>query len=362
LSLLRRQESLSKSVDPRIREDDNNSMDKATIQKLKDAIAKSNSIGIAVGDNPTLDEMGAALSLYLLLKAANKHVSIASPSDPIVEISSLVGIDKVQRNFGGDAGDLVVSFPYKEGEIEKVSYTLENNFLNIIVKSSEQGLTFREEDVRYTRGSGSIDLLIVVGTATLDQIGDVIDSQKLSNITIINIDNDPNNQGFGDIVLVSPQASSVSEHVADIVLTLGFTFEQDSAQNLLSGVMSATSNFQDPRTSSLAFEVSAFLMKHGAQRPSSNQSNHSNQGIDAAAQRFRQASEQLDQPKQATQPEPFARPTQPQQAPVQQPQSVQQPASPKNENFDQAEQAEEQNEKPPLDWLTPKVYKGSSEV
>src|SRR5476651_778757 len=142
-------------------------MDNVTIQKLKDAIAKSNSIGIAVGGNPTLDEMGAALSLYLLLKNANKRVSIASQADPIVEISSLVGIDKVQRNFGGDAGDLVVSFPYKEGEIEKVSYTLENNFLNIIVKSSEQGLTFREEDVKYTRGSGSIDLLIVVGTSTL---------------------------------------------------------------------------------------------------------------------------------------------------------------------------------------------------
>src|SRR5581483_3466236 len=143
-------------------------MDKNILQKLKDAIAKSNSIGIAVGSNPTLDEMGAALSIYLLLRNANKQVSIASPTDPIVEVSSLVGIDRVQRNFGGDAGDLVVSFPYKEGEIEKVSYTLENNFLNIIVKSSEQGLTFDERDVKYTRGSGNIDLLIVVGAATLD--------------------------------------------------------------------------------------------------------------------------------------------------------------------------------------------------
>lgn len=235
-------------------------MDKNTIQKLKDAIAKSNSIGIAVGMNPSLDEMGAALSLYLLLRNANKRVSIASPTNPIVEISSLVGIDRVAKNFGGDAGDLVVSFPYKEGEIEKVSYTLENNFLNIIVKSSEQGLSFDEKDVKYSRSSGSIDLLMVVGTASLDQIGDVIDSQKLANISIINIDNDPANQGFGDIVLVSPQASSVSEHVADIVLTLGFALDPDSSQNMLSGIMSATSNFQDPKTSSLAFEVSSFLM------------------------------------------------------------------------------------------------------
>lgn len=331
-------------------------MDKNTIQKLKDAISRSNSIGIAVGQNPSVDEMGAALALYLLLRNANKRVSIASPSDPIVEISSLVGIDRVQRNFGGDAGDLVVSFPYREGEIEKVSYTLENNFLNIIVKSSEQGLSFNENEIRYSRGSGSIDLLIVVGTATLDQIGDVIDSQKLANISIINIDNDPNNQKFGDIVIVSPNASSVSEHLADIVLTLGFAMDPDSAQNLFSGIMSATSNFQDPRTSSLAFEVSAFLMKRGAMR-----------GSNQPAQRFQpapQTTESMNQPFPA--PRPIRQqPQQTQQAPMPQPQMAHQPMSTSPtmpENFDQAEQAEEQNEKPPLDWLTPKVYKGSSEV
>lgn len=331
-------------------------MDKTILQRLKDTIAKSNSIGIAVGANPTLDEMGAALALYLLLKAANKKVSIASPTDPIVEISSLVGIDRVQKSFGGDSGDLVVAFPYKEGEIEKVSYTLENNFLNIIVKSSEQGLSFNEQEVRYTRGSGSIDLLIVVGTPSLDQIGNIIDSQKLANISIINIDNDPSNQKFGDIVLVSPQASSVSELTADIVLTLGFSLERDSAQNLLSGLLSATNNFQDPRTSSLAFEVSAFLMKRGALRPSTQPMPQQFQPVSSPAVPNNNINEPFPAPRQAPQPQ--------QQAPFQQQQSVQQPinASPMNENFDQAERAEDRNEKPPLDWLTPKVYKGSSEV
>jgi hypothetical protein len=334
-------------------------MDKNTVQRLKDAIGKSNSIGIAVGQNPSIDEMGGALSLYLLLKTANKRVSIASPTDPIVEISNLVGIDRVQRHFGGDAGDLVVSFPYKEGEIEKVSYTLENNFLNIIVKASEQGLSFEEQDVKYTRGSGSIDLLIVVGAPSLDQIGDVVDSQKLRDISIINIDNDPNNQGFGDVVLVSPEASSVSEHVADIALTLGFTIEQDGAQNLLSGIMSATNNFQDPGTSSLAFEVSAFLMKHGAKRAASRYTPSESRTEELPAPRPANT-----QPTLPSQPQ-VQRPATPPPS-ISQPQSIQQPPqSAMSDDYEQdehVEQAEENNEKPPLDWLTPKVYKGSSEV
>jgi hypothetical protein len=328
-------------------------MDNATLQRLKDAIAKSNSIGIAVGQNPSVDEMGAALSLYLLLKTANKKVSIAGPSDPIVEVSNLVGIDKVQRHFGGDAGDLVVSFPYKEGEIEKVSYTLENNFLNIIVKASEQGLSFEEKDVNYTRGSGSIDLLIVVGTPSLEQIGDVVDSQKLRDISIINIDNDPNNQGFGDIVLLNKQASSVSEHVGDIALTLGFAIDQDASQNLLSGIMTATQNFQDPRTGPLAFEIASLAMKQGARRASTRpQASAQANGVQHTAPPVRQPQQPVQPPVQ--QPRPAA--------PVQQPKSVQQPRTTAADDFEQAEQPEEQNEKPPLDWLTPKVYKGSSEV
>ena len=329
-------------------------MDQQTLQKLKDAIAKSSAIGISVGQNPSIDEMGAALSLYLLLQNANKRVSIASPTDPIVEISSLVGIDRVQRGFDGSAGDLVVSFPYKEGEIEKVSYTLENNFLNIIVKASEQGLSFGEQDVRYTRGSGAIDLLIVIGAAQLEEISTVIDSQKLANISIINIDIDPKNQGFGDIVLVSPRASSLSEHVADIALILGFPIEQDAAQNLLNGIMSATKNFQDPKTSSLAFEVSALLMKHGAQRVASQSASSFQSSRDHAA---------VETARSQPAPAPAAPRPSSQNEPVQQPQSVQQPARAQiQENVDQSEKAEDQNEKPPLDWLTPKVYKGSSEI
>jgi hypothetical protein len=338
-------------------------MDNTTLQKLKDAIGKSNSIGIAVGREPSIDEMGAALSLYLLLKNANKKVSVASPSDPIVEISSLVGINKVQRQFGGDSGDLVVSFPYQEGEIEKVSYTLENNFLNIIVKASEQGLTFDEQDVKYTRGSGSIDLLIAVGAASLSDIGEVIDEQKLSNVTVINIDNKPNNQGYGDIVLVQPQASSVSEHLADIVLTLGFTIEQDAAQNLMSGIMYGTKNFQDPRTSSLAFEVSAFLMKRGARRVAAQAAPQ--QGFDQPQPAPRPAVAQpaqprITQPAPAPAPEPAPRPqAAPAPAPTPRPQPTPAPAAPAPA---QAQAENKQDDAPPLDWLTPKVYKGSSDV
>ncbi|MEK7571031.1 MAG: hypothetical protein AAB553_02040 [Patescibacteria group bacterium] len=310
-------------------------MDSNVLQKIKEALSTSTSIGIAVGPHPSLDDMAAALSFYLLLKNANKQVSIASATSPIVEVSGLVGINHVQEKLGGgEAGDLVVSFPYRDGEIEKVSYTLDEQkgLLNIIVKAGELGLSFEEKDVQYVKGSGSIDLLIVVGTPSLADLSSVIDAQKLQDIKIVNIDVKQHNQRFGDVVMVATNRSSVSEHMADILLSLGFQFDQDSAQNLFNGISSATKGFQDPSTSALAFEIVSILMKRGAKR--------------------------IATPVSTMQPSanPFG--TLPQQPPV--PMQVPQPTQPMPQPPLTSSDVPSPEDRPPVDWLSPKVYKGSS--
>lgn len=329
-------------------------MDNATLQRIKDAIAKSNNIGIVVGQNPTLDQMAAALSLNLLLNQVNKKAVVASPTEPIVEISSLVGINKVQTSLGGEAGDLVVSFPYVEGDIEKVSYTLENDLLNIIVKAGDQGLSFDEKDVKYTRGSGSVDLLFVVGTPRLSDLGELVNGDKLTNAKIINIDNKRENQGYGDIVLVSPQASSVSEIMGDLLLSLGFHIDTDAAQNLLNGIIDATDNFQDSTTSSLAFEIASLLMRNGAIRGRNasvtSAFTPSSRAQEPHSQEKQQVEEKLPERSQRFQGEDL---TQEKTAPSQRIQRIQ-------EDLHQAK--EEAEDKAPIDWLSPKVYKGSSNV
>ena len=110
-------------------------MDNLTFSKIKEAIERHNNIAIAVSQNPSVDQMAAALSLYLSMQDLGKNVTVAAPSTPLVEVSSLVGVDQVRTAIGGETGDLIVSFPYREGEIEKVSYTRDDNFLNIVVKT-----------------------------------------------------------------------------------------------------------------------------------------------------------------------------------------------------------------------------------
>lgn len=299
-------------------------MDNLTFTKIREAIEKYNNIAIAVPANPLMDEMAAALGLYLSLSVLGKNISVASPTTPLVEVSNLVGIDKVQNTLGDGTGDLVVSFPYREGEIEKVSYTRDDNFLNIVVKAGELGLNFDEQDVRYTRGGASPELLFVIGAERVTDLGNLYDVNNLKDTVVVNIDNKAQNQGYGDILMVSNKLSSISEAVANLIVSLNYRLDVDSAQNLILGIASATNNFQNPNTSSLAFEMAGILMRAGAQRPT--------QGV-------------LNQ-RQAPRQDDFIKQTENQ---------IRTEEIERKENITQTTKSS-----PPDDWLEPKIYKGST--
>lgn len=299
-------------------------MDNLTFSKIKEAIEKYNNIAIATPKDPSVDEMGAALSLYLSLylslKNSGKSISIATPNQPLVEVSSLVGIDEVKTFLGAESGDLVVSFPYKEGEIEKVSYTRDDNFLNIVVKAGEKGLGFSEKDVRFSRGTSAPELLFIVGAARVSDLGKLFDPAALKDTLVVNIDNKPDNQGFGDIVMVSTRFSSVSEAVANLIFSLGLKMDLDIAQNLMLGIATATDNFGDPKTSSLAFEMAGILMRNGALRPTPS----------TPRRKLSMGFEEKEE-------KPLI-----------------------SEALEEEEKEIKSQENPPEDWLEPKIYKGST--
>jgi len=322
-------------------------MDNRVLGQIKDFIEKNNRIGIAVGKNPAVDEIGAAVSLYLSLSSFGKDVAIACPTEALVEHSHLVGIDKVKLSFEGGAGDMVVSFPYKEGEIEKISYTLEDGSLNIIVKAGEEGLNFSENDVLFKRSQGYPGLLFVVGTPRLSDLGKIFDPQALKDTIVINIDNKSDNQGFGDIALVSPNSSSICERMGDLILSLDLPLDIDTAQNLLIGIENATENFQNTRTSPLAFEMAGELMKKGAVR--------SDKRLRSSQMREDEEESSIFSPKNISK----SRTDKKDQFRA----GSASPASTRGvQAGEQAMPAGRQGKNPPVDWLAPKIYKGSTNI
>ena len=327
-------------------------MDNTTFNQIGDAIQKNKDIAIVTATNPSLDEMGSALALYLALSQVGKSVTIASPESPLVEVSSLVGIDKVRTNIGSTTGDLTVSFPYQEGEIEKVSYTLENGLLNIVVKAGEKGLSFNEKEIAFTRGQGVPSLLFTIGVTKLSDLGKLFNIADLKDTMIINIDNKADNQGYGDVIMVYPMLSSISEQVANLILALNLKMDLDISQNLMYGISDATNNFQDIKTSALAFEMISVFMKNGAIRVG----NKAQSDVIDTEQFFPKPRRTIQQQLQSIQPAQPARLIQ-QAQPIQSTQPIQSAQPMRTIEDIENELA---NENPPEDWLAPKIYKGST--
>ncbi|HMS22382.1 MAG TPA: hypothetical protein PKA38_01335 [Candidatus Levybacteria bacterium] len=230
--------------------------------ELVQLISENTGIGIVVSSNQTLDVLAAAISLHLMLQDSGKNSQVASQKNPTVEHSFLVGIDQLKNSFSGLTRTLTVSFPYHDGDIEKVSYNIEGDRLNVNLFAEEQGIGFTEKDIKYIRQGSSPNLIITIGVLQASEIDGLVGQET----KIINIDNSVHNSMFGQVNIVDASYSSLSELVAKIASELQFVIEFDVAQNLLDGIASATNNFMSPKTSPLAFEMAGFLMQKGAIR------------------------------------------------------------------------------------------------
>ena len=339
-------------------------------QRLREILDRPGAMTIVVGQSYGLDEMAAGLSLYLALSAQGKTVSIISQKAPAVEVSNLVGIDRVKSKFESTNGDMVVAFPYKDDEIGKVSYTLENGFLNIIVKPKNDGLSFSEKDVQFNRTGDLPTILITVGVKRLSELQSLFDVQALKDTTIINIDTAQDNDGYGEVVIVSQGASSVSEQVASLLMSLAYPLDPDISQNLLAGVTAATGNFQSQKTSSLAFEMAGVLMRSGARRESPKpmptmapqnarifaQNRQTRPFMGGAGQRQQFGQRPARSPQQFGQNQPRQNQQFTQPSPRQQERNT--------TEYTREIKQDDQNiaEGTPPDWLAPKIYKGSTNV
>ncbi|NCN59049.1 hypothetical protein COW99_01050 [Candidatus Roizmanbacteria bacterium CG22_combo_CG10-13_8_21_14_all_38_20] len=235
------------------------------LNQLKLVLDKAQSIAIVVPENATFDQLAAALGLYLGLLKLGKSVSVLASSKP-KQGDNLVGIEKIKTSL--DGANLVISFPYDEGSIEKVSYTEELGRLNIVIEPTDKQLKFSKEDVRFNSGGNNVDVVFTVGVSKLEDIGELYVSQSalFSSANIINIGNGQEVSSYGKVNIVNPKLPTVSEIIALVLKNLNVVMDKDIATNLYRGLQHATDDFASDKVSALTFEAAALTMRSGAVR------------------------------------------------------------------------------------------------
>ncbi len=287
---------------------------KTEIGLIQEKIHSAQNILILTKSQPSYDGLASALSLYLTLVKSGKKVTLACSSDLTVSYSDLVGVDKVKKEMSGK--NFVISLDYQEGAIEKVSYNIENNKFNLVIQPREgSNWDLSPDKIQFNYQPTDFNLIITLELSSIDELNTLFPNEQelFSKVPIVAINKALNTNQFATINLSVPTASSLSEIVAQLLTELNLVLDPDVAGNLVKGIYNATSNLQAENISADTFEALALCLRSGAKITGSK--NGSAIKIDP------ETLSSLSQPKPVT------------------------PVS---------------NDKPPEDWLKPKIFKGST--
>jgi len=333
----------------------------STISKISENITKGSSGVILIPQNPTVDAIAAATSLYITLTKANKTINIVC-STPVT--SDLFGADKIQQTLSTGGENLVVSFPYSDGTIDKIDYNISGSLFNLVITPRPGYPKLNPDQVKYSYAGGQFDFIITIDAANLNALGQIYtDNQsQIQGKNIINIDRHLTNGFFGTTNLVNKTASSTSELIYKVIEGLSVQLDKDMATNLFAGIASATNNFTSYSVNAETFEIIAKLMKAGAVKKNIKQNPVQTYG---AAPAFNKPVLQSQSPA-LTQP-PLSQPVfqPPQQGTFQSAPSFEQQNIGQGpiESVEHTENVSKEGAaQTPQDWLKPKIFKGSGLV
>lgn len=306
----------------------------AQLTELKNLYPTAKNVLIVLPSGADIDRLAAGLALFLCLNATGKKVSLACEDIMKVGQSHLFGIDHVQKSiYGGESGNLILTLEgvtiAPNGTVTALQnldwYPEGNDKLNLVFHVVP-GQTFQPSRIVPSYSNTGYDLIFVLGSATLSNLGTIYSGQTqvFSNVHIVNIDNEPSNTNFGQTNIVDTMSSSICEMIVDIIPSLGIALDADSASNLIEGIFESTGNLTDQKVSADTFMAVATCLRAGGKKPVVF-GVPAGQGLDLSG-------------LMPSQPTPIVQEERPQGEGLASPESIE----------------------PEPGWLTPKVFKGTS--
>jgi bifunctional oligoribonuclease and PAP phosphatase NrnA len=110
------------------------------------------------------------------------------------------------------------------------------------------------------------DVAVVLDAGDLARTGSVATEHAawLEQARIVNIDHHVSNPGFGEAVLVDPDAAATCEVVVGLLPRLGVTLDAELATILMTGIVQDTHTFAHPNATPRTLRVAADLVAAGA--------------------------------------------------------------------------------------------------
>ncbi|MDD4026731.1 MAG: hypothetical protein PHO75_00915 [Candidatus Shapirobacteria bacterium] len=222
------------------------------VSEIKNLLTTAKTALIAV-PQLSVDSIGSALALALLLKKSNITAKVFCPQKTDANYTKLSGLELLTDIY--NPNDLIVTLDYPLDQIEKVTYNQDNGKLNLVVQTKEGSPKVAENQILISNQASAADINFIFGDeALLGAHSNIVNKGNWINISPNSIEKPWAKANVFD------QDAPFSEILTFLLPMLGLELNPDSAKNLLIALRVATQSFSinvSPET----FEAGALCLR-----------------------------------------------------------------------------------------------------
>lgn len=237
-------------------------------QQIAQQINSANNVLVTVSNDPSVDQLSAAIGMTLILNKLGKH-STAVFSGVIPPAIEFLQPEKTLEKNTDSLRDFIIALD--KAKADKLRYKIEDKYVKIFITPYRTKID--EKDLQFTQGELNVDVVIALGVKTRDELDQAITAhgQILHDATIISI-NHQSGANLGSVNWNETRTSSLSELVAKLADALqpGQTkklLDKQVATALLTGAVAETDRFSNSKTTPETMNMAAKLMDAGANQP-----------------------------------------------------------------------------------------------
>ncbi len=233
-------------------------------RQIAEKVKASTNILVAVSNDPSVDELSAALGLTLILNKLNKHVTTVF-SGAIPPAIRFLKPEKTFESTADSLRDFIIALDKEKAD--HLRYKLEDDMVKIYITPYKSKIT--PDDLEYSQGDYNVDMIIALGVEDRAHLDHALASHGgvLHDATIVTVMVGERESNLGSLALHNKNSSSLCEELCGLEEALKgeeTLVDKAVATALLTGIVSATERFSNPRTSSRTMTVAAKLMSAGA--------------------------------------------------------------------------------------------------
>lgn len=230
--------------------------------KIIDALQKANNILVTTSMNPTVDELASTIGITLLLNKMDKHATAVFSGAIPQTIEFLKPEDTIEKNTDS-LRDFIISLDKEKAD--KLKYKVEDNVVKVFITPYRTSIT--EADLEFTQGDFNVDVVLALGVREQGQLDQAITAHGriLHDATVVTICVGTQPSTLGAVNLTEVSSSSLGETLASFSENLKpGIFDAQIATAYLTGIVSETERFRNPKTSPTVMSLAAKLMTYGA--------------------------------------------------------------------------------------------------